>query len=172
MHNSSGNTWPQSSQLAEPLLTDPGLKNGNKCAWANLHFKQKSAGGEWMVKHSPKLLESEEKATITTTIITTTTRRVLSDSVIWLCCGCILPVAVMFDKMTCYRWMSLNVNIDYVWFFWFFFLGGSILQCHVEFITDFALNIFQILLCWESFVHFVFKTSHFHNTCTYFQNCT
>ena len=26
--NSSGNTWPQSSQLAEPLLTDPGLKDG------------------------------------------------------------------------------------------------------------------------------------------------
>ena len=26
--NSSGNTWPQSSQLAEPLWTDPGLRNG------------------------------------------------------------------------------------------------------------------------------------------------
>ena len=26
-HNSSGNTWPQSSQLAEPLWTDPGLKS-------------------------------------------------------------------------------------------------------------------------------------------------
>ena len=24
----SGNTWPQSSQLAEPLWTDPGLKCG------------------------------------------------------------------------------------------------------------------------------------------------
>ena len=32
--NSSGNTQSQSSQLAEPLLTDPGLK------------KKKSAGGE------------------------------------------------------------------------------------------------------------------------------
>ena len=27
--NSSGNSWPQSSQLAEPLWTDPGLKSGN-----------------------------------------------------------------------------------------------------------------------------------------------
>ena len=26
--NTSGNTWPQSSQLAEPLWTDPGIKNG------------------------------------------------------------------------------------------------------------------------------------------------
>ena len=25
---SSGNAWPQSSQLAEPLWTDPGLRNG------------------------------------------------------------------------------------------------------------------------------------------------
>ena len=27
-HNSSGNTRPQSSQLAEPLWTDPSIKNG------------------------------------------------------------------------------------------------------------------------------------------------
>ena len=27
-HNLSGNTWPQSSQLAEPLWTDPGVKSG------------------------------------------------------------------------------------------------------------------------------------------------
>ena len=26
--NSSGNTWPQSSQLAEPLWTDPGVNSG------------------------------------------------------------------------------------------------------------------------------------------------
>ena len=26
--NSSGNTWPQLFQLAEPLWTDPGLKSG------------------------------------------------------------------------------------------------------------------------------------------------
>ena len=26
--NPSGNTWPQSTQLAEPLWTDPGLKSG------------------------------------------------------------------------------------------------------------------------------------------------
>ena len=44
-HNSSGNTWSQSSQLAEPLWTDPGLKSGIRVQ-ANLHFKKKSAGGE------------------------------------------------------------------------------------------------------------------------------
>ena len=27
-HNSSGKTWPQSSQIAEPLWTDPGLTSG------------------------------------------------------------------------------------------------------------------------------------------------
>ena len=27
-HNLSGNTWPQLSQLAEPLWTHPGLKSG------------------------------------------------------------------------------------------------------------------------------------------------
>ena len=39
----------------------------NKWARANLHFKnkQKSAGREWMVEHSPKILTSQEKAAIT-----------------------------------------------------------------------------------------------------------
>ena len=36
--NSSGNIWPQSSQLTEPLWTDPGIKG---CARANLHFISK-----------------------------------------------------------------------------------------------------------------------------------
>ena len=61
--NSSGNTRSQSSQLAEPLWTDPGLKSG-----INLHKlistlkkKEKSAGGEWTVEHSPKILAREEK---------------------------------------------------------------------------------------------------------------
>ena len=39
-HNSSGNTWPQSSQLAEPLWTDLGLKSGISLR------KLISAGGE------------------------------------------------------------------------------------------------------------------------------
>ena len=39
--NSSGNTRSQSSQLAEPLWTDPGLKEWNSRARANLHFKKK-----------------------------------------------------------------------------------------------------------------------------------
>ena len=32
----------------------------------NLHFKNKSAGGEKVVEHSPKLLASEENATTAT----------------------------------------------------------------------------------------------------------
>ena len=54
--NLSGNTRPQSSQLAEPLLTDPGLKTGISVRELNPYFKKKkkSAGGEWMVEHSPK----------------------------------------------------------------------------------------------------------------------
>ena len=46
--NLSGNIRPQSSQLAEPLWTDPGIK---------------SAGGDRMVEHSPKILAREERAT-------------------------------------------------------------------------------------------------------------
>ena len=62
----SGNTQPQSSQLAEPLWTDPGLKSGIKCARASTWKKErkKSAGRECMVKHSPQILASEENATI------------------------------------------------------------------------------------------------------------
>ena len=36
--NSLGNTRPQSSQLAEPLWTDPGLKNGIWCVPSDLLF--------------------------------------------------------------------------------------------------------------------------------------
>ena len=65
-HNSSGNTWLQSSQLAEPLWTDPGLKRGicaSILAW-KVEFSlcelistlKNSAGREWIVKHSPKIL--------------------------------------------------------------------------------------------------------------------
>ena len=39
--NSSGNTRSQLSQRAEPLWTDPGLKEWIQCARANLHFKNK-----------------------------------------------------------------------------------------------------------------------------------
>ena len=63
MSNSSGNAWPQSSQLTEPLWTDPGLSR------ADLHFKKKkkneSAGWESIAKLSPQILGSEEKAITT-----------------------------------------------------------------------------------------------------------
>ena len=37
----SGNFRPQSSELPEPLWTDPGMKEWNKCTQANLHLKKK-----------------------------------------------------------------------------------------------------------------------------------
>ena len=66
-HDSSGNTRPQSSQLAEPLWTGPGLKSGISVREliSTLQNKQKSAGGERTVAHSPKILAHEEKATTT-----------------------------------------------------------------------------------------------------------
>ena len=64
--NSSGNTWSQSSQLAEPLWTDPGLKSGISVRELIFTLKKKSAGGEWIVEHSPKILAREEKTTTTT----------------------------------------------------------------------------------------------------------
>ena len=61
--NSSGNTRPQSSQLAEPLWTDLGVKHGISVCELNSisKRKEKSAGRERMVEHSPKILASKEK---------------------------------------------------------------------------------------------------------------
>ena len=69
--SSSGNIQPQSSQLAEHLWTDPGLKSGIKCARTILHFKKKKrkAGGEWMVQNYPKILTGEDKATTTAWLV-------------------------------------------------------------------------------------------------------
>ena len=62
---SPGNTWPQSSQLAETLWTDPGLSNG--IVVRELIFNQKkkkaSVGGERIVERSPKVLAYKEKNT-------------------------------------------------------------------------------------------------------------
>ena len=44
--NSSGSTQSQSSQLAEPLWTDPGLKSGISLHELISTLKKKSAGGE------------------------------------------------------------------------------------------------------------------------------
>ena len=72
--NSSGNTRPQSSQFAEPLWTDPGLKSGISVLELISALKR-SAGGEWIVEHFPKILAREEKATTniegSTTLYTT-----------------------------------------------------------------------------------------------------
>ena len=47
-HNSSGNTWPQSSQLAELLWTDPSLKSGISVHQLISTLKKKAqAGKEW-----------------------------------------------------------------------------------------------------------------------------
>ena len=64
----SGNTRSQSSQLAEPLWTDPGLKSGISVCELICTLKKKekkSAVWERNVEHSQKFLASEEKATIT-----------------------------------------------------------------------------------------------------------
>ena len=62
--NSPGNTRPQSSQLAEPLWTDLGVKRGISARkLISSKKKKKSAGRERMVEHCPKIFGSEEKAT-------------------------------------------------------------------------------------------------------------
>ena len=60
-----GNTRPQSSQLAEPLWTDPCLNSGISVREliSTQKKKEESAGGKLMVEHSPKILASEKKAT-------------------------------------------------------------------------------------------------------------
>ena len=46
--NSSGNTKPQSSQLAERMRTDPGLKSGISVRELIFTLKKKNARREWM----------------------------------------------------------------------------------------------------------------------------
>ena len=64
---SSGNVWPQSSQLTEPLWTDPSLRRGNSVcdliSTLEKKKKSKSTGREWIVEHSPQILTCKEKAT-------------------------------------------------------------------------------------------------------------
>ena len=64
--NSSGNTRSQSSQLAKPLWTDPGLKSGISVReLISTWKKKKSTAGKWMVEHSLQIFANEEKATTT-----------------------------------------------------------------------------------------------------------
>ena len=65
----SGNNRPQSSQLAESLWTDPGLKSGISVREliSTLKKKKKNAGEDRMVEHYPEILANEQKATTTTT---------------------------------------------------------------------------------------------------------
>ena len=44
--NSSGNTWPQLSQLAEPLWTDPGIRSGISVRKPISTFKKKKKAQE------------------------------------------------------------------------------------------------------------------------------
>ena len=60
-HNSSENTWSQLSQLAEPLWTDPGLKSGISLCKLISILKKRSAGGDAIVEHSPKILAARKK---------------------------------------------------------------------------------------------------------------
>ena len=54
--------WTQSSELTEPLWTNPNMKEWNKCVRANLRFKKrKSAGGnEWSNNLSKSSLAREQ----------------------------------------------------------------------------------------------------------------
>ena len=68
----SGNTWPQSPQLVELLLTDAGLKSGisvyeliSTLKKTKTKKKTAQAQNECMIEHSPKILASEEKAVTT-----------------------------------------------------------------------------------------------------------
>ena len=69
--NLSGNIRPQSSQLDEPLWTDPGLKSGISVHKLISTLQQtnkqkterkKGTGKEWIVNHSPKYLHVRKKS--------------------------------------------------------------------------------------------------------------
>ena len=67
----SGNVRPQSSWLAEPLWTDPGIKCGisvHEPTSSSKNNNKKQKKHRWgIVEHSPQILASKEKATTTTT---------------------------------------------------------------------------------------------------------
>ena len=65
-HAARQGTLGQSSQLAEPLWTELGLKSGISVRDLTSTLKKIKilrAGRERIVKHSPKILAGEEKAT-------------------------------------------------------------------------------------------------------------
>ena len=64
--NSSGNTRPQSFQLAEPLWTDPGVNSGISVR-EQISTLKKSACGELIVQPSPKILAARKTHTHTHT---------------------------------------------------------------------------------------------------------
>ena len=72
--NSSGNTRSQSSQLAEPLWTDPGLTSGISVRELISNLKKKKRGNKkrrWEMnwRHCPQIPALEKKANTTTIII-------------------------------------------------------------------------------------------------------
>ena len=60
IRNLPGNTWPQSSHLAEPLWPDPGLKSGISVRELIPTLKKKKSG-KFIVEHSPKSLARVEE---------------------------------------------------------------------------------------------------------------
>ena len=64
--NLPGNVRPQSSQIAEPLWTDPGIKSGISLRERIFTFKKKkkTQAGEFLVEHSPQN-PRKQKATTT-----------------------------------------------------------------------------------------------------------
>ena len=62
-----GNAVPQSSQLTEPLWTDPGLKNGMSMyeLMSSKRKEKKGANREWFIKPLYKILACEENTTTT-----------------------------------------------------------------------------------------------------------
>ena len=65
-HTTRQGTLSQSSQLAEPLWTDPRLKSWISVPQLISIIKKKSTGMEWMVEHSSKILACKDKASTTT----------------------------------------------------------------------------------------------------------
>ena len=62
--NLSRDIRPRSSQLAEPLWTDPGMRSrirARDLICTSKRKEKKSAGGKLLAEQSPKILASEEK---------------------------------------------------------------------------------------------------------------
>ena len=99
--NLSGNIWPQLSQLAEPLWTDPGLRSGNWWVQADLHWRGWVGINLWTFPRNPHMWGKSHLPKATTVVSKAIWGTILKDTAehVW---------AFLRVQITC--WTELNME--------------------------------------------------------------